>query len=512
MPDQLTLYFTSDTHGYVYPTHFMDSALRPMGLLSMTFPKDGNTLVIDGGDTLQGSPLTYYCHTQGKPMPMAAVMNDLGYDFVTLGNHDFNYGQEPLREHLQTLNAQCLCANVQDDRGRLPIAGTAVRTLENGLRVGLVGITTDWVKLWEKPEHLTGLSIGDPFAAAAKAVGELRDQVDVLIGLYHGGFEKDTLTGQRLSETDENIGCRLCEMLPLDVLLTGHQHIALVNRTYHGTHIVQPPCNAAAFIRVRMDENGLFTSELITPEPTQAWKPWEHELFTELNEWLDRPIGKLSRPIWPEGKLPMAMHGSPIAAFFNQVQRQAGGADISCTALGNELRGLDSRVTVRDVVASYTYSNTLVVLSVTGAVLKAALEQCATYFDVEPDGRVRIAKPFMQPKQAHYNYDYFDGIHYTFDLRMPLGERVTEVTRDGKPVREEERFTLVMNNYRATGAGDFSCYLECPRVREIQTEISELILDYLRTHALVEIPEQSSYSVILPNGGLAEDEHFTPDE
>ena len=78
MPDRLTVYFTSDTHGYLYPTTFADDAPRAVGLFAMRFPKDGNTLVIDGGDTLQGSPLTYYCHAEGLPMPCARAMNAHG--------------------------------------------------------------------------------------------------------------------------------------------------------------------------------------------------------------------------------------------------------------------------------------------------------------------------------------------------------------------------------------------------------------------------------------------------
>ena len=58
---KLTIYFTSDTHGYLYPSNFAHKQPRNMGLLSMRFEKDENTLVIDGGDTIQGSPLTYYC-------------------------------------------------------------------------------------------------------------------------------------------------------------------------------------------------------------------------------------------------------------------------------------------------------------------------------------------------------------------------------------------------------------------------------------------------------------------
>ena len=172
--NKLTVYFTSDTHGYLYPTNFHDERPRAMGLLSMRFPKDGNTLVIDGGDTLQGSPLTYYCHQKGLNMPLADAMNDLGYDYVTLGNHDFNYGYDTMADHLAKLDARCLCANVRDKRGALPIFPREVRTMENGLRVGLVGIVTNWVSRWEKPENLAPFEIGDPFGAAARAVEALK--------------------------------------------------------------------------------------------------------------------------------------------------------------------------------------------------------------------------------------------------------------------------------------------------------------------------------------------------
>ncbi len=503
MAAKLTIYFTSDTHGYLYPTNFADNAPRPMGLLGMRFPKDGNTLVIDGGDTLQGSPLTYYCHTQGVPQPAARAMNERGYDYVTLGNHDFNYGQETLLAHLSELTARCLCANVADARGRLPVEGYAVRTLANGLRVGLVGVTTSWINLWERPENLTGLTIGDPFAAAKAAVEALKGKTDVLVGLYHGGCEKDLDTGRRLSDTDENIACRLCEELPFDLLLTGHQHIAMANHTYHGTHIVQPPANATAYVRVLMDEEKHFTSELLSPPAEAALRPWEQGLLDDLNRWLDRPIGRLSRAVRPEARLAMALHGSPVADFINQAQLAASGAQLSCTALGNEVRGFGRVMTVRDVTASYTYSNTLVVLEVTGGVLRQALEQCATYFAMDEAGKVAIAEPFLRPKEAHYNYDYFSGIEYAFDLRRPAGSRVTTLTRDGRPVEDGETLTLAMNNYRATGAGGFDFYTRCKRVKEIQTEVSELILDYLREWETVEIPEREPYTAILPDGSVA---------
>ena len=492
---KLTIYFTSDTHGYLYPNNFASKQPRPMGLLSMRFPKDENTLVIDGGDTIQGSPLTYYCRLNDLELPVAKAMNDRGYDYVTLGNHDFNNGPEYLKRYLEALDAKCLCANVTDAKGRLPAFPSAVHTLGNGLRVGLFGIVTDWVNRWEKKENLTDITVSDPFAAAKEAIARL--DADVIVGIYHGGVERDLDTGRLLSQTDENIACRLCEELDIDLLLTGHQHIPMAGKQWNGTHIVQTPFNSTSYVKVELGDDGMWRSELCTPPAEAELTPAEQKLWVDVNNWLDQPIGRLSRDIWPGEKLDMAMHGSSIADFFNTVQLWASGADISCTALGNELRGFASEVTVRDVVASYVYSNTLAVLRVTGEALKKALEQCARYFSVDAAGNVEIAESFLSPKVAHYNYDYFAGIEYAFDLAKPEGERVVSLTRGGKPIVPEQELTLVMCDYRATGAGDFDFYCDCPREKEILTEVSEVILNYLVEHPYVEIPEGHPHRTLM---------------
>ncbi|MBR0218870.1 MAG: bifunctional metallophosphatase/5'-nucleotidase [Clostridia bacterium] len=494
--NKLTIYFTSDTHGYLYPTHFRDLQPHPMGLLSMRFPKDENTLIIDGGDTVQGSPLTYYCHISGVDSPVAQALNDRGYDYVTLGNHDFNYGPEALGRYLGGLNAQCLCANVQDEKGRLPLLPGTVRVLGNGLRVGLVGIVTDWVNRWEKKENLVGLTVSDPLEAARKAIAALPPH-DILVGVYHGGIEKDLTTGRSLSDTDENIACRLCEELPFDLLLTGHQHIALAEGSWHGTHIVQTPCNAEQYAKITLNEDRRFHSSLCCVPDHAALTDREQKLLDALNAWLDHPVGHLSQPLWPDDHLTMALRGTPIADFFNMVQLDASGADVSCAALANSVRGFDSQVTVRDVVASYVYSNTLKVLEVTGAILRAALEQCAAYFQVDAQKQVHIDPHFLEPKEAHYNYDYFAGIAYAFDLNRPVGSRVVELKRNGRNIATDEKLSLCMCDYRATGAGDFDFYRSCKILREIQTDVSELILNYLRAHPLVDIPTKRAFQVFL---------------
>ena len=503
--NRLTIYFTSDTHGYLFPTNFIDSTIQPMGLLSMRFPKDGNTLVIDGGDAIQGSPLTYYCHEEGLPAPVAPVMNRMGYDYVTLGNHDFNYGPEWLASHLNALHAPCLCANVEDSQGRLAVRPWAVHTLENGLKVGLFGVVTDWVNRWERPENLKGITVSDPLPAARKAVAALQEQkVDLIVCISHSGLEKDPDTGSVLSETGEHVTCLLCEQLPIDLMLAGHQHVPMANKTWAGTHVVQTSCNATDYVRVTLSEEGVFHSELCPVTPAETISAGEDALWAGLQRFLARPVGRLARPLRPAAHLRMAYEGSDIANFFNQVMLWASGADLSCTALANQVKGLEEVVTVQDVIATYPYSNTLVVVSVDGKTLRLALEQCAKYFEQDETSVLRVSDEYLKPKQAHYNYDYYTGLTYAFDVSRPAGSRVTKLERNGQPIVDDDTFTLCMNNYRATGAGNYDYFAALPHVREIQTEMSELILNYLREHTEVRLPEKRAYAVT--GGRLPEEE------
>ena len=143
MDRKLTIYFTSDIHGYFAPTDYAKNCRADTGLANCAanFSDDGRTLILDGGDTLQGSPFTYwlYSRTEEKSLVPARLMNLAGYHFVTLGNHDFNYGVEELQRYIDALDAKCLCANVE---GLDNVGKTALVTLKNGLRVGITAITS----------------------------------------------------------------------------------------------------------------------------------------------------------------------------------------------------------------------------------------------------------------------------------------------------------------------------------------------------------------------------------
>lgn len=499
----LQILFTSDMHGFCLATDFRDKLEKPMGLSCMVgrFNRDENTLLIDGGDTLQGSPMTYFTSGHKVPFPANQVMNAAGYDYITLGNHDFNFGREILQDYLAGLDAKCLCGNVVDARGEMPIKDSDIRVMPNGLRVGIIGATTSFIPVWEKPEHLIDIEILDPMETMKKAVTAMRSQCDILVGIYHGGFERDLETDELLTESKENIACALCKELDLDILLTGHQHIALGGVLYAGTHMVQTPANAKSFVRImiRVDDEG---EKQITSSLVEADGPADDkitEILAPLNKdvqaWLDAPVGHLEHALMPEKHIKMAVEGSGIADFFNQVQLEATGAQISCVSLANDVKGFNKDVTVRDVVSTYVYPNTLNVLRVNGAQLKTALERAAAYFAYDDKGKLCVSDAFLRPKVEHYNYDFFYGIGYSFDVSKPVGMRVARMMYQGNDIKAEDTFTLCMNNYRATGAGGYNVYTDCDTVHQGTRDISELIIAYLEKHGQVKI-EKADFKII----------------
>lgn len=500
----LKIYFTSDLHGYVYPTDYIERNEKNIGLLNIInqFNKDGNTLIIDGGDTIQGSAFTnYLSNSKFSIHPISTIINAGGYDFITLGNHDFNYGKEYLKKYLNNLNAICLCANVIDKTNELPIIPYKIKTMENGLKVGLIGFTTDFINRWERPENIKNIDINDTFESVKKYYETVKNNCDILIGIYHGGFEYDLESHKQLSSTKENIAYKICKEFDFDVLLTGHQHLPISNKEIHGTHVAQTPQNGKSFLELNLtiddDKSIKINSSLknIELNPNKEMYNKFLPLENKVQEWLDTPVGILDTALEPTTHLDMALKGSNLANFINQIQLECSNADISCTAFANIIKGFSKNVTVRDILSTYPYPNTLVVLEVNRKILKLALERAASYFE-NIDGNITISERFLKPKVEHYNYDYFSNINYTFDLNENVGNRVTSIKYKGEELSDNKTLSLVMNNYRASGAGGYECYENCMVLNEILIEMPEIIINYFKNNPNVIVDTSRYYEIL----------------
>ena len=322
--------------------------------------------------------------------------------------------------------------------------------------------------------------VTDAFEGAKRALeGLKKEKTDFNILIYHGGYEIDLASGKKLSETTENIGGKIAKELDFNIILAGHQHMEIAG--YIGnTLAIETPANGSKAALVEVD---LATKEMKASfiNPRLGLNPLiekYEDVEEEVQDYLDQPIAKLSRDYMPEDRIKMALHGSDLADLINKIQLDYTGADISITSFANVISGLKKNLTTRDVLNTYRFPNTTVVLEIDGKRLREALEQNFSY--IEYDGSYKISKKFLEPKEEHYNFDYFYGIDFEKDLTKKFGERIGKIFFKGKEIKDSDKFSLVMNNYRATGAGGFDMYKDLKVIKNYDKETSEILLDYFR--------------------------------
>jgi len=507
MKRNLKICITTDVHGTLQTRSYADFSDKKQGLARYAsalkeIRKTSDVLVLDNGDLLQGSPMMTFFHKQDRfPHIMGQAFNLLNVNYFNLGNHDFNYGQPILNAFLDTLEAPCVCSNITQN-GK-PFGSSQIYTSSQGLRIGVIGACTDYIPHWERPQHIKGLTFIDPLSTVTSELKKLRDQVDFIIVMYHGGFERDLQSGLPTEPlTGENVGYELAQLDGIDLLVTGHQHRSISTKIANTT-ITQCAYNASEFALVDFsldDEIKSVETQLIKmssyPEDTELLeliKPWEEQ--TQI--WLDQAVGTLSgHDYLIKDPFKARLHKHPLVSLLNTIQLDASKAQLSGVSLFNDPAGFKPTVTTRDLVSTYVYPNTLVVKEITGEGLKAYLEKCAEYFMVK-DGVIIVNPAYDAPKSQHFNYDMVDGIEYTLKISNPLGQRVIHMSYQGKDIEPSAIFSLVINNYRANGGGNFDMIVACPTLNEINMDMTDIMASYFETHPELSLTHHNNIHIIL---------------
>ena len=508
---KLTILFTSDLHGYITPTCYATGNEVDFGLAKLApliykerEKKNSHVLLIDNGDILQGSPLAYYNAQikQEKNNPIAVSLNHLKYDACIIGNHDFNYGLDYLSNYKQSLDCTLLSCNIKTKDNAYFVNPYIIKNFEDGPSVAVIGVTTKYIPNWERKEYIKDLQFLDAYEETKETVRYIKENevVDCIIVSYHGGFESSLENGEATEEhTGENQGYQiLTDVKGIDVLLTGHQHrsiamikedVAIVQVAHNGKELAKVSCQFE-----KMSERWQLISK--KSELKQATSKACPELIKcissveeQTQKWLDIPLGRVKKgPILIEDLFKARIEKHPIVRLINQVQIDATGVDISVTSLGNDVKGFKEHISMRDIIASYPFPNTLVVLEVLGQDIKDALEKTATYF-VVVDNHLQVNPKYLKPKPQHYNYDMFDGISYEIHVRESKGRKIRNLTYNGEPLELTKSYQVVMNNYRASGGGNFSMYKHKKVIKEIQVDMIELLATYIQKHSILEIDE-----------------------
>lgn len=499
---KLTILATSDIHGYLYPTDYREAvADEPMGLLKTSelirkerAEAEGEVLYIENGDFIQGSPLAQYVNEyKYNPIYLTQMLNELEVDASIIGNHEFNFGMNYLKEAMKSMNAPVLSANIFNEDGSYLADKPAIIINKNGLKVAILGLTTQYIPKWEHPDTIKGLSFVSAFETAKEWVPRLREEADIVIVSYHGGFESDLETGEPTERhTGENEGYKiLSEIDGIDAFITGHQHREIATLV-NGVPVIQPGHRGMNLGKIvldiekdldsyRVSNSEAYLLPVINAEMDQELKESLDPLQDEVNTWLDQTIGHTNGDMTIKKPFQARQKEHPYVEFINKVQLHYGKADISSTALFSDaVTGYGKEITIRDILVNYPFPNTLAVIKVTGAELKASIEQAANYFIIDEKNNITVNPTYIYPKPQAYNYDMYEGIDYKIDVSKAVGERVVYLAYEGNEISAEDEFELVTNQYRAIGGGNFAMFEGKEFIREVNVSMSDLIIQYIQ--------------------------------
>ncbi|MAM24653.1 MAG: multifunctional 2',3'-cyclic-nucleotide 2'-phosphodiesterase/5'-nucleotidase/3'-nucleotidase [Rhodobacteraceae bacterium] len=430
-----------------------------------------NSLLVDGGDQFQGT--LFYTHYKGALA--AEMMNKMGYDAMTVGNHEFDDGPEVLKGFVDAVEFPILMSNA--DVSGEPLLADAIRKStvieKNGERIGLIGLTPQDTHELASPGD--NIIFTDPVEAVQAEVDRLTEEgVNKIVVLSHSGFGVD----QRVAR----------ETTGVDVIVGGHSNTLLSNTheraegpypTMEGeTAIVQAYAYGKFLgeLNVTFDDEGrvikavgdpLLLDAAVTEDSStvdrigEAAKPLEEIRNRVVAQAEDAIEG--GRDICRAGECAM---GNLVAdAMLARVADQ--GIDVAIANSGGLRASIDAGdVTMGEVLTVLPFQNTLSTFQVSGEQLMEALENGVSQIE-EGAGRF--------PQVA--------GMTFTFDASQPAGSRISDVMIAGQPLEPEKTYGVVSNNYVRNGGDGYAMFKEAENAYDFGPDLADVTAEFLAQNA-----------------------------
>ena len=405
----------------------------------------GSAIVTFGGDMISPSVLSGL----DKGEHMIELANAIGFDMAVLGNHEFDFGPEVLKERLAQSDAVWLAGNVRY-RGEAGFPGTKTTALveHGGYRIGFLGLVTPQTARISSPGKDVSFA---PFVETGAALAaELKDAgADLVIALTHNDLPHDI----ELLRASAHI----------DAVLGGHDHLALA--WYDGRQTVLKSGSQGSHVGVlrlaldRVEDRQGGTRVVWTPEyELRATDDVEGDpalaaAVEKRRKSLDRSLGISVGRTATELDTRRASVRSAENAFGNLVadaMRIAVGSDIALTN-GGGIRGdtvypAGSEITGKLVMTELPFGNKTVKLALTGAQVREALEHGVA-----------------EVENASGAFPHVSGMTFSFDASRPKGKRVVEAFVDGAPLEDGETYTLATNDFLARGGDRYAMFEDAER-------------------------------------------------
>lgn len=299
--EKVVIYHTNDMHARVNSI-YKENELTQIGLDMVRSVKDNteNSILIDAGDATQGAPMGKY----SKGIDIIDVMNAAGYDGMTLGNHEFDYGKDAVMKIAQEAKFPVVAANIlYNDKTFLEgvngYNGCNFIKEINGKKIGFFGIATEETTRTTIPLNLEGISFKDEIETSKQQTQALRNQgADLVVGIMHIGVDSSSkLTSRDVAK----------EVPDIDIIIDGHSH-SKMTETVGKTLIQQTGTGSNTLGKIEIDfssSSPSFKSELMLPkEIGENYSPNEEvtslydSRFSKIEPVLSKVVGKTATNLY----------------------------------------------------------------------------------------------------------------------------------------------------------------------------------------------------------------------
>lgn len=494
LPDEATnlegytvIIHTNDTHSRAVAKDGSMGFTAVSALKKFCESKGVKVILLDAGDTLHGLPFANL--VEGKSI--VDIMNLVGYDAMTPGNHDFNYGSDTLKKRSEEMNFPLLSANITVKEDGSDFLRDHIIIERNGIRYGIFGLSTPETAYKTNPKNVENISFNNPIEAAKAQVEELKKGgADFIIALAHLGVDEGSEYTSRLVAN---------EVEGIDLIVDGHSHtIFEEGEKVKNTLIVSTGDYLNRIGVVVIDSTGkiagagLVDSTLFT-ETDPAIGEYITSYNAELEKLLSEVVGTTKVEL--DGVREHVRAGETnLGNLAADAFRWKTGADVAFTNGGGIRASIDiGDITKNEVVTVFPFGNFIVTKKVTGDAIVKALEHGVSIYP-----------------EVNGGFPQVSGITFTIDPSKEAGKRVSNVKIGGKPIDLKAEYLLATNDFIIAGGDGYTMLADFPVANEFGS-MEEIIIEYLQEIGEVDIQVEGRITIGEIESAVEEEAQEEPD-
>lgn len=493
---RLTIIHTNDVHGRLAPFDYTPS-LQSVGgiarratLIKEIKSSNPDNLLLDAGDTVQGS--IFYQIFSG--IPDIEIMNKIGYDAVTLGNHEFDKGLTSLEKLVSGAKFPYLSANIKFTKNKElsdRVKGYVIKDID-GLKIGIIGVTTDDIKVLSNDTD--SLQVSDDIKIVRKIAKNIKKQCDFIIVLSHIGFNEDIELAKAVPEINLIVGGHSHTLLknPYSVSEDGKSPMILQDGEF-GVYLGQ--------LDLTIEKNRIKTYKYRqipvdkNVKEDQEIKQQVEKLQKQIEYLTNNIVGTLQNPL--DARKETVRTGLTNAGCLVTAAIKAKFPDVDIVMQNSggirAHRYLNKgTITLADINELCPFDNRIILLELTGKDLKSVLEGSAREL---PEG----SGAFMQTLGIDYTIDLSKRAQRMTDDKTKIikeGKRVSGVKINGVPLDENKIYKIATNDFILRGGDGYVQFKKAKNIVHTDLFLPHLVIEYIKKNSPVSVNISNTVNII----------------